>query len=86
MEAMAMQTPVVVTDVGGMRELVDPGVDALMVPAKDPEALAQAIGSILDDPALSVRLSEKSRQKVARDFHHRRAAEALAGCLGLADL
>ncbi len=85
MEAMAMQTPVVVTDVGGMRELVDPGVDALMVPAKDPEALSRAIGSILDDPALAVRLSEKSREKVARDFHHRRAAEALAGCLGLPD-
>lgn len=83
MEAMAMQTPAVVTDVGGMRELVEPGVDALMVPAKDPEALATAIESILDDSALALRLSERSRQKVARDFHHRRAAEALAGCLGL---
>jgi colanic acid/amylovoran biosynthesis glycosyltransferase len=82
MEAMAMQTPVVVTDVGGMRELVDPGRDALMVPAKDPAALAQAIARILKDPALAARLSESSRQKVAQRFHHRRSAQALAECLG----
>jgi glycosyltransferase involved in cell wall biosynthesis len=82
MEAMAMQTPTVVTDVGGMRELVDPGRDALMVPSKDPPALAQAIARILKDPALAQRLSESSRQKIAQRFHHRRSAEALAECLG----
>lgn len=83
MEAMAMQTPVVVTDVGGMRELVDPDVDALMVPARDPHALADAVARILDDPLLATRLSESSRAKVAREFHHRRSAEALAECLGV---
>ena len=82
MEAMAIQTPTVVTDVGGMRELVDPGRDALMVPAKDAAALAQAIVRILRDSALALRLSEASRQKVAQRFHHRRSAEALASCLG----
>ena len=84
MEAMAMQTPAVVTDVGGMRELIEPGVDALMVPAQDAEALAAAIARVLDDPELSRRLSQVSRQKVAREFHHRRGAEALAEALGLA--
>jgi len=83
MEAMAMQTPAVVTDVGGMRELVTPGEDALMVPSQDPQALADAIASVLDDPALARGLSERSRQKVARKFHHRRSAEALAHCLGV---
>jgi glycosyltransferase involved in cell wall biosynthesis len=82
MEAMAMQTPTVVTDVGGMHELVDPGRDALMVPSKDPTALAQAISRILKEPALAERLSESSRQKIAHKFHHRRSAEALAECLG----
>ncbi len=83
MEAMAMQTPAVVTDVGGMRELVTPGEDALMVPSENPEALADAICRILDDPELAMRLSESSRQKIARHFHHRRSAEALAACLGI---
>jgi glycosyltransferase involved in cell wall biosynthesis len=40
-EAMAMEKPVVATDVGGVRELV--GEAGLIVPAKDPEALAQAM-------------------------------------------
>jgi glycosyltransferase involved in cell wall biosynthesis len=83
MEAMAMETPVVVTDVGGMRELVTPGDDALMVPSENPAALADAICAILDDPALARRLSERSRQKIASKFHHRRSAEALAECLGV---
>jgi colanic acid/amylovoran biosynthesis glycosyltransferase len=83
MEAMAMQTPVVVTDVGGMRELVEPEVDALMVPSEDPEALAAAIARVLDEPELALRLSQASRQKVAAEFHHRRGAEALAECLGI---
>jgi glycosyltransferase involved in cell wall biosynthesis len=86
MEAMALSTPAVVTDVGGMRELVDPGRDALMVPAEDADALARAIASILDDPALARSLSEKSREKVARKFHHRRGAQALAACLGVLEV
>jgi glycosyltransferase involved in cell wall biosynthesis len=83
MEAMAMQTPAVVTDVGGMRELVTPESDALMVPSQNPQALADAIARILDSPELALRLSEQSREKVARKFHHRRSAEALAQCLGV---
>jgi colanic acid/amylovoran biosynthesis glycosyltransferase len=83
MEAMAMQTPTVVTDVGGMRELIEPGVDALMVPAQDAEALAAGIARVLDDPELARRLSQVSRQKVEREFHHRRGAEALAEALGI---
>jgi glycosyltransferase involved in cell wall biosynthesis len=83
MEAMAMQTPTVVTDVGGMRELVTPEQDALMVPSQNPEALAAAIERILDDPALARRLSEVSRATVAGKFHHRISAEALARCLGV---
>ncbi len=83
MEAMAMETPTVVTDVGGMRELVAPEEDALMVPAEDPRALADAMTRILDDPALARRLSRNSRQKIAREFHHRLSAEALAECLGV---
>ena len=47
--------------------------------------LWNAIGRILDDPELALRLSEQSRDKVARKFHHRRSAEALAQCLGVID-
>jgi glycosyltransferase involved in cell wall biosynthesis len=83
MEAMAMETPSVVTDVGGMRELVDPGQDALMVPAENAAELAAAIARIIDSPELALNLSRQSRAKVACKFHHRRSAQALATCLGV---
>jgi hypothetical protein len=54
-----------------------------MVPARDGAVLADAIARVLDDPELAHRLSQTSRQKVAREFHHRRGAEALAEALGV---
>jgi glycosyltransferase involved in cell wall biosynthesis len=48
-EAMAAGVPVVTTDTGGLRELVE-GVGSL-VPVRDAEAVARAVGSYLDDPA-----------------------------------
>lgn len=82
MEAMALETPAVVTDVGGMRELVQPGSNALMVPAQDAQALAAAIEELASTPARALELSRSSRRTIAAKFHHRRGAYALAGFLG----
>lgn len=81
MEAMAMEMPVVVTDVGGNHELIDNGVDAIMVQPEKPEEMADAIVKILLDTDFALSLSHKSRQKVATKFHHRISAEALAQCV-----
>jgi glycosyltransferase involved in cell wall biosynthesis len=78
MEAMAMEMPVVVTDVGGARELIDDGVDALLVPPEDAAALADRIDGVLRDPAGATRLGAAAREKVAASFHHTRSAQALA--------
>lgn len=78
MEAMSMGTPVVVTDVGGMRELVEAEENGLMVPAKQAEPLADAIQRLLEDPELSLRLSRNSRERVASTFSHHRRAQLLA--------
>jgi glycosyltransferase involved in cell wall biosynthesis len=51
LEAMAMETPVVATDVGGTSELVRDGVDGLLVQPSDPRALADAIVEVLVDEA-----------------------------------
>jgi glycosyltransferase involved in cell wall biosynthesis len=55
-EAMSLGVPAVVTDVGGIPEVATTEVDALMVPAKDPEALAGALLRVLTDPDLASRL------------------------------
>lgn len=55
-EAMACGTPCVVTDSGGVSEYARPGVNCLMVPPRDPAALAKAIASLIQDEPLRRRL------------------------------
>ena len=56
MEASAMGVPVVATDVRGCRQAVDDGITGLLVPARDPEALAGAMARLASDPAERRRL------------------------------
>lgn len=51
LEALASGVPVVSTDVGGVPYLVEHGKTALLVPVQDPEAMADAILALLNDPA-----------------------------------
>ena len=51
MEAMAAGKPVIVSNLGGLPELVDDGVTGYIVPAKDAEKLAEAIKKMSDMPS-----------------------------------
>jgi glycosyltransferase involved in cell wall biosynthesis len=68
LEAFACGVPVVASNHGGIAELVDPGVDGLLVPPGDPDALASAVRALLADPAAGLRLGRAGREKVARAF------------------
>ena len=63
LEAMVCGTPVVVTNVAGNAEMVDDGVTGLLVPPRDPEALATAILRLLSDRALTERMGRSARQR-----------------------
>lgn len=63
LEAMAAGLCVVSTRVGGIPWLLEDGVDALLVPPSDPDAMAAAIRRILLDPALAGRLSTGGRAR-----------------------
>lgn len=65
MEALALGLPVVATAVGGVAETMHDGVDALLVPARDPVALADALGRVLTDPALRQHLAAASAARAA---------------------
>ncbi len=67
-EAMAAACPVVLTDVGGNRELVESGVQGLIVPPGDVEALAAALTTLLDDPQRRVAMGKAARERVRHDF------------------
>ena len=62
-EAMALGMPVVTTDVGGISYLVKDGEDALCVPSRDAEAMADRIISLIEDPALVQRITHAARKK-----------------------
>lgn len=68
LEAMASRLPVVVTAVGGNPELVRAGVDGLLVPRGDAQATAEAIGSLLDDPARAQTMGQAGAARVKEVF------------------
>jgi glycosyltransferase involved in cell wall biosynthesis len=67
-EAMASEVPVIATRISGIPELIEDGVDGLLVEPRDAEGLAAAIQRLLDDPELAARLALAGRLKVERQF------------------
>jgi glycosyltransferase involved in cell wall biosynthesis len=61
-EALASGRPLIATAVGGIPELVRDGENGLLVPQKDPAALAAAIERLRGDPDLRERLSHRARE------------------------
>jgi N,N'-diacetylbacillosaminyl-diphospho-undecaprenol alpha-1,3-N-acetylgalactosaminyltransferase len=68
LEAMAMARPIVTTDTFGCRDVVESGHNGLMVPMRDPAALADAIATLLEDDEARVRMGAYGRRKVEREF------------------
>ena len=68
LEAAAMGKPLITTDTVGCREVVEEGVNGLLVPVKDARALAQAMVRLINEPALRERMGKAGRHKVEREF------------------
>ena len=75
LEAMAHARPVVATPVGGTPEVVADGETGLLVPPRNPKALAAALRRLLDDPDLRRRMGEAGRRRVASEFTADRMAQ-----------
>ena len=69
-QAMAMELPVVHTEVGSVGELIEDGVTGLLVPPGDPDALARAISRFVDDAGLTKACGRRAREHVVH--HHSR--------------
>jgi glycosyltransferase involved in cell wall biosynthesis len=68
LEYMAAGLPVVATDVGGLPQMVEHGTTGLLVPPRDPGALAAGIARLLDEPALARAMGEQARARQRREF------------------
>lgn len=78
LEAMAAKVPVVVTDVGGLREVVDHGVSGLTAWADNPDSLAWALVRILKNPYSARAMASNAYRKVMDQFNWGRIAEQTA--------
>lgn len=67
-EAMALGKPIVATDVGGNREVVNHGETGLLVPRDDPEALAEAIITLLRDTDTAHAMGQRAKDWVVTQF------------------
>jgi glycosyltransferase involved in cell wall biosynthesis len=74
-EAMAFGLPVVATNVGGLPEVVQDGVTGILVPPKDPNALADAVIRLLRDSDLRRRMGDAGRERVLKEFRVDRIVE-----------
>jgi colanic acid/amylovoran biosynthesis glycosyltransferase len=68
LEAMAIGTPVVSTDVTGIPEILEDGVTGLAIPQRDSSALAGACQRLLEDAGLRKRLSVNARALIEKRF------------------
>lgn len=68
LEAMSMAQPVVASRLGGLVEEVDHGVSGLLVPPRDPAALAEAIRTLQDDPGCARRMGDMGRKRYEQQF------------------
>jgi glycosyltransferase involved in cell wall biosynthesis len=75
-EAMASGRPVVGSRAGGIPFVIRDGVDGVLVPPGDPVALAEALSTVLTDPALAARLGRAGREAAESrwDWTHQAAA------------
>ena len=67
-EASACARPIVTTDVAGCRDVVNNGVNGLLVPPNQPKALAQALETLLNDPDQRLRMGKAGRRIVLGRF------------------
>jgi glycosyltransferase involved in cell wall biosynthesis len=75
MEAMAMHLPVIVTEGGGVAELVRNGIDGVIIPPRNPEIIAYTIRDLMNHPRRAVKMGESGFLRVSEHFNSGRSAK-----------
>jgi glycosyltransferase involved in cell wall biosynthesis len=75
LEATMYGRPVVSTEVGGIAEAIQDGVNGFLVPPKSPEILADRLIRVATDPALALRMTQSAQQTLTETFGQKRFLE-----------
>lgn len=76
-EAAASGLPLVLTDIRGCREVARDGVEGFLVPVRSTTALSEAIGRLVDDPALRLRMGRAARARAEDRFDEARVVRTV---------
>jgi glycosyltransferase involved in cell wall biosynthesis len=77
LEAMAAGMPVIASDVGGLREIIQDGTTGFLIPPRNPASLAAKIAELARNPELRSRVGEAARAHVAKNFSIEREVSAI---------
>lgn len=75
LEAMGSGSPLIACAVGGLKEIVEPSKDGLLVEEKNVQELSDAICYLLDNPSIGEELAKNARKKIEEEYSHLAAAE-----------
>ena len=75
LEGMLAGVPTVVSDVGGLNEIVDHGINGMKSYAGNPNSIADSVLSVLYDKQLAANISKKAKQKVKEEFNWNKIAQ-----------
>ncbi len=81
LEAMACGKPVILSDIPGVREVIEDGEQGYICPPLDPEAWAAAIEKLVDYPVRARKMGERGRQRVLERFSWEKVAQQVEGVL-----
>jgi len=80
LEAMMVGLPVISTDCGGMREVIENGVNGFLVPVRNPEALAEALVQVRElSPEVFVSIRQQAHQTIVNRFNIEKNIKAFVG-------
>jgi len=80
MEAMAMGIPCVTTYIAGHHELIDSGVDGILISPSNTKELCNVVNNLIQDKKTGVRIAENARKKIEMKFNSKINFEHMAEC------
>ena len=79
LEAMAASRAVVASRVGGIPEIVEDGVEGILVEPMDVTQLAESCGRLIESPEIAMKMGEQARKRVVQEFSAAAMADRVAG-------